>query len=107
MTDERKLVVASGYDAIADHYLAWSSLIDDPARVRLLSDFADRLPRDSEVLDLGCGAGLPSTRTLAERFRVTGVDLSSRQIEAARRNVPRAAFIQPDLAAVDFPDASF
>ena len=65
------------------------------------------MARGSEVLDLGCGAGLPSTRALAERFIVTGVDLSSRQIEAARRNVPSATFIQSDLAAVDFPDASF
>jgi cyclopropane fatty-acyl-phospholipid synthase-like methyltransferase len=107
MTYDRKSVVASGYDAISQRYLAWSSLIDDPARSRLLADFVDRLAPGSEVLDLGCGAGLPSTRILAEAFIVTGVDLSSRQIEAARRNVPNATFIQSDLAAIDFPDGSF
>jgi ubiquinone/menaquinone biosynthesis C-methylase UbiE len=107
VTDERKSVVASGYDAISERYLAWSSLIDDRARSRFLNEFVDRMAPGSEVLDLGCGAGLPSTRTLAERFIVTGVDLSSRQIEAARRNVPSATFIQADLAAIDFPDASF
>jgi SAM-dependent methyltransferase len=107
MTDERKAIVASGYDAMADRCLAWSSLIDDPARTRMLADFLDRLPPGSRVLDLGCGTGLPSTRALAERFTVTGVDLSFRQVAAARLNVPSATFIQGDLAMVDFPDASF
>ena len=107
MTDERKAIVASGYDAIAERYLAWSSRIDDPTRTRMLDDFAGRLPAGSKVLDLGCGTGLPATRVLAERFQVTGVDSSPRQLAAACRNVPTASFIQGDLATLDLPDASF
>jgi SAM-dependent methyltransferase len=107
MTDERKTIVASGYDAIAETYLAWAAAAADPARDRMLADFAARLPPGSKVLDLGCGAGLPSTLALAERFTVTGVDISPRQIEAARRNVPTATFICGDLVATDFPAASF
>lgn len=102
-----KAIVASGYDALSHRYLDWSARIVDSARARLLADFAGRLPAGSKVLDLGCGAGLPSTRALAERFDVTGVDISSRQIEAARRNVPSATFIEGDLVEVAFPDASF
>jgi SAM-dependent methyltransferase len=107
VTDERKVIVAAGYDAMRDRYLAWSGAIADTARERLLADFSERLAADSEVLDLGCGAGIPSTRALAERFRVTGVDISARQVEAARRSVPRATFIQGDLATIELPDASF
>jgi 2-polyprenyl-3-methyl-5-hydroxy-6-metoxy-1,4-benzoquinol methylase len=34
------------------------------------------------VLDLGCGAGVPATRWLADRsFTVTGMDVSARQLE--------------------------
>jgi ubiquinone/menaquinone biosynthesis C-methylase UbiE len=107
VTDERKTIVEAGYDAMADRYRAWSGAIDDTARTRLVADFSDRLPEGSTVLDLGCGAGIPSTRALAERFRVTGVDISTRQLEAARRNVPAATFIQGDFATLAFPDTSF
>ncbi len=107
MTDDRKAIVAAGYDAIASRYLDWSSRAIDPARVRMLDEFIARLPPGAQVLDLGCGAGVPSTRALATRFRVTGVDLSASQVAAARRNVPGATFIQADMAAVEFPAASF
>jgi SAM-dependent methyltransferase len=56
------------------------------------------------VLDLGCGCGVPVARHLAERFDVTGVDLSDRQIERARRLVPSASFIRADMTSVVFPD---
>lgn len=107
MTDERKAIVAAGYDAIASRYLDWSSRASDPARVRMLNEFIARLPPGAQVLDLGCGAGIPSTRALATRFRVTGVDFSASQVAAARRNVPGATFIQADMAAVEFSAASF
>jgi ubiquinone/menaquinone biosynthesis C-methylase UbiE len=59
------------------------------------------------VLDLGCGAGVLSTKQLAETFDVTGVDVSAVQLEIARRNVPRATFIQGDMASIAFPAQSF
>ena len=48
------------------------------------------IPLGSDVLDLGCGAGVPMTKALAAGRRVTGVDLSARQLELARGNVPEA-----------------
>jgi len=44
---------------------------------------------------------------LAERFALTGMDISTRQIELARRNVPGATFIHGDMTRVRFPPASF
>jgi SAM-dependent methyltransferase len=107
VTDERRAVVEAGYDAIADAYLEWTSRIHDDPRERMLSAFAARLPDGSRVLDLGCGAGLPSTKALAARFRVTGVDLSAAQLAIARRAVPEATFVHDDIATVDLPAASF
>ena len=107
MMDARKAIVACGYDAMSDRYLAWSTEIDDLARTSLLADFNARLAAGSDVLDLGCGAGIPATRALADRFRVTAVDISARQLEAARRNVPEATFLQGDLATIDLPAATF
>ncbi|HEX6780069.1 MAG TPA: class I SAM-dependent methyltransferase, partial [Ktedonobacterales bacterium] len=54
-----------------------------------------------------CGVGLPTARILAERFQVTGADLSARHIALARQNVPNATFLQADMTALTFPPARF
>jgi len=59
------------------------------------------------VLELGCGQGTPTTRLLAERFTVTGVDISARQLELARSAVPNATFLHADMASLDLPPQSF
>jgi SAM-dependent methyltransferase len=101
-----KRIVADGYDRIADRYLAWSALRPSSARLAAL-DLADRLiPPGADVLELGCGAGLPMTARLAIGRRLTGVDISAEQIRRARRNVPGATFIQADLTTVDRPAGS-
>jgi len=107
MTDHRKTIVAQGYDALAEEYVAWASRIVDDPRERMLDEFSVRMEPGARVLDLGCGAGLPSTKVLAIRFAVTGADISERQVKAARRNVPEATFIHADFGALNFPPGSF
>ncbi|MGK3206709.1 class I SAM-dependent methyltransferase [Amycolatopsis sp. MEPSY49] len=106
MSDARK-IVESGYDSSAERYLEWSARIADDPRLRFLAELTDRLDDGAEVLDLGCGAGVPCTKLLAERHDVLGVDLSTAQLDLARRNVPDARFEKADMAAVSFPDGSF
>ena len=60
-------IVRDGYDHIADRYLEWAAQIDDRARERHTTALLSRVPDGARVLDLGCGAGVPSTRALAER----------------------------------------
>lgn len=102
-----KHIVESGYDAIAQRYLDWSAKITGDPRLRYLAELDRRLPDGAKVLELGCGAGVPCSRVLAERHDVLGVDLSRRQIELARENVPRARFEKADMTALDLPDGSF
>ena len=102
-----KRTVADGYDRIAERYLDWGHGVQDDPRARMLALFAARLPDGARVLDIGCGAGVPSTAELARRFRVTGVDISARQLDAARGNVPSGTFIHGDIASMDFPDGSW
>ncbi|TML59867.1 MAG: class I SAM-dependent methyltransferase [Actinobacteria bacterium] len=66
-----------------------------------------RLPERSRVLDLGCGGGGPTTRALAARHDVVGVDISERQLERARRLVPEARFLSADATEVAFEPESF
>jgi SAM-dependent methyltransferase len=103
-TDPREIVKA-GYDAIADRYFDWASTFHTPA-MRWLEDLIGRLDEGSDVLDLGCGRGIPFTRRLAERHRVVGVDISPRQIELARTLVPRAEFVQADATSLERPPDS-
>ena len=107
MTDRRKRVVASGYDRMAQRYLEWGAAIEGDPRHRMLAEFSDWLPDDARVLDLGCGAGVPSTQELARRFDVIGVDISPSQLDLARRNVPDAEFILGDFSDLQLPDGAF
>lgn len=100
--DYRQLVRRS-YDACAADYGA-SRKSETGDEVRAL---VERLKDGATVLDIGCGAGVPIARTLSRRFRVTGVDVSSKMLKLARRNVPEGEFICQDVMSADFEDASF
>ena len=104
-----KQIVAQGYDVIGEWYAnqADQPLGDDDDRERYTSLVVRELQAGAELLDLGCGAGVPTTRRFAEYFAVTGVDISSEQIARARRNVPSATFIHGDMAGLEFGPATF
>ena len=102
-----KQVVEQGFDRIAERYLEWAQNGETEACDRYTSVLLDELPPGAEVLDLGCGSGVPTTQELARSFKVTGVDVSARQIALARQRVPGAWFIQADMTQLDFPWASF
>jgi SAM-dependent methyltransferase len=102
-----KRIVADGYDHIAERYLEWSQQTRVDERVRYTELILSSLPAGAAVLELGCGTGLPTTQRLAERFRLTGIDLSLRHIQLARQNVPGATFIHGDMTTVEFPQAVF
>jgi ubiquinone/menaquinone biosynthesis C-methylase UbiE len=104
MNMDHKETVKSGYNKIADRYLAERT--QDSPDVHLLHDFIDLLSPKSKVLDAGCGAGIPIAKMLAENFDVIGVDFSDAQIELARKNVPNAHFLRADMTQLDIPDES-
>src|SRR5690242_4393714 len=100
-----KKTVKEGYNTIANRYLAERTR--DSEDVRLLGDFIERLPPNAKVLDAGCGAGIPISQMLRERFRVTGVDFSDAQIGLAKKNVANAKFLCEDMTKLNFPENSF
>jgi ubiquinone/menaquinone biosynthesis C-methylase UbiE len=102
-----KKIIQQGYDQIADTYREWSQTVRLEEREKYTSYLLDHLPQGANVLDLGCGAGKPTTQHLAARFRVTGVDISGVQIKLARKNVAGTRFIQSDIGKLDFPPNSF
>ena len=106
MSADIKKVVASGYDEIAETYLRWTS--NSPLRQHWLDATISGLPPKARVLDLGCGAGIPVARQLADHgCDVVGVDESRRQIALASQNEPRGTFIAADMTKVAFDAMSF
>jgi SAM-dependent methyltransferase len=101
-----KEIVARGYDAIALRYAEWAGRVASPA-LEWLRDVDARLPDGADVLELGCGRGVPGTRQLARRHRVTGVDISAVQIELARHHVPEASFVHTDALELEVAPGSF
>jgi len=101
--NDYKALVQRGYDLCAAAYEKARQSEGNPE----LDLLTCQLSSGAHVLDIGCGAGIPITRTLAQRFQVTGVDISSEQIRRARRNVPEGIFIQGDIMSVNFLPASF
>jgi len=51
--------------------------------------FCSLLKKGDKVLDVGCGSGLKSKYLYSKGFDVTGIDLSDKLIDIARRESPR------------------
>jgi SAM-dependent methyltransferase len=99
-------LVRSGYNALSRHYRD-----DDDAADGYngwLANLVGLLPEHAQVLDIGCGCGIPAARHLTVAgHHVTGVDISDVQIERARHLVPGATLIRADATEIDFPPGSF
>ena len=103
-----KHIVSDAYDQIAERYLEWRARQPRQEEfTRWLGLLHDHLQSGAQILDIGCGAGIPLTLALSKTFDVTGVDISGHQIELARRHVPAARFIHGDVMTLDFAPVSF
>jgi cyclopropane fatty-acyl-phospholipid synthase-like methyltransferase len=105
MTDPKRLV-ERGYDVIADRYTELATS-DADLRMQHVAKLDEVLHGGSEVLELGCGAGVPVARALAQRHSLTGIDISKAQIDRARRNVPNGRFFQADMMTARFSVRTF
>ena len=107
MTDARTQLVADGYDVIGETFAEWRTRIVGDPRDEWEAALVERLDDGARLLELGCGAGAPETKRLAERFQLTGVDISPRQVERARAAIPNAEFLNADFTELELPAASF
>ena len=107
MSDPRTDLVGRGYDVMGERFAEWRDRIVGDPRREWEEELVSRLQHGARVLELGCGAGVPDTRRLAARFRVTGVDVSAGQVRRARAAVRQAEFIQADFTALELEPESF
>ena len=95
-----KEIVKKGYDVAGKKYTAERT--EDLVEMKILHEFTPYIPKGGKILDLGCGGGIPFTHYLSKRFKTTGIDISPKQIEFARKNVLDATFICGDVTVWDF-----
>lgn len=85
---------------------AWGAWRIPEADLRLLPEI-----RGKDVLELGCGAGQWSAWLADHGARVTGLDLSGRQLDHARRHVSDkgvpVSLVQASAESLPIEDASF
>lgn len=79
-----------------------------PAEVALLS----KLPQGATILDLGCGSGRFSVGAALHGFNVTGMDITPKAIEAARKKAladgaQHVVFVEGDMTSIPFPEQTF
>lgn len=105
--DGVRRIVEEGYDAMADRFAAWQREITGSRRIEWVERLIGLLPERPDVLELGSGAGVMSTRMLAERGRLVGVDVSGEQVRRARERVPGAEFLHADFTELELAQGSF
>ncbi|MFX0100970.1 MAG: class I SAM-dependent methyltransferase [Candidatus Hodarchaeota archaeon] len=96
-------------DLVALNKIAWERVADkfamrEPIHVGAVFEFfCDNLEENARVLDAGCGTGLPFAKYLVDKgFDVLGVDIASRMVELATKNVPGATFREGSITELDF-----
>jgi SAM-dependent methyltransferase len=93
---------SNGYEEIAPIYIVGRGQNVSGVGASVVADWSKMLPDGATVLDLGCGTGVPITKTLIERgFNVYGVDASPSMIAAFRARFPT---IPVQCAAVEDSD---
>lgn len=103
--DEISNLVEQGYNKIAEDYYNHRDLNKFNNE---LEEFASLLPKNAHVLDVGCGAGIPTAKFLINRgIKVTGIDLSDKMLSLARLNVPSAEFIKMDMNELKFEENTY
>jgi SAM-dependent methyltransferase len=102
-------VVRGSYDRVADNYVAMGmgDLAPTPWLRAALTAFAEDVRHLGPVLDVGCGPGTVTAFLAALGVDVSGVDLSPRMVEHARRLNPGLRFEVASATELRLPDGSF
>lgn len=69
--------------------------------------FIKELPFGARVLDVGCGSGVKSKYLIAHGLKVTGIDISDKLLEIARREVQGGQYRELSMMDLDLMPETF
>lgn len=97
------------YDKIARNYAKIFDYKDSslPYLGDFLASVKSATKDDFSILDLGCGTGRIAQFFSDKGCEVTGLDLSKKMIEIARKKHPKIKFLHKDMTKINFADKSF
>jgi SAM-dependent methyltransferase len=100
--------VRESYDRVADAYVEMNvgSLDAEPWLRAMLAAFAESVRGLGPVLDVGCGPGTVTAYLSGLGLDASGVDLSPRMVEHARRQYPDLRFDVASATELDLAPAS-
>ena len=100
--------IEASYNSVADEYAEefYEELKRKPFDREILDIFAASVTDQGLVCELGCGPGQVARYLRDRGVDIYGVDLSSRQVECARRLNPDIRFERGDMLALSAPDSS-
>src|SRR5436190_7115408 len=117
--EEVKHLVKTTYNqpGFAAKYFSWTTPSHSTRRT-YLQMLLPNLPigtKTTRILDLGCGAGVPTTSFVLSHLQnahVTATDLSSAQLSLAASHLARyipdsLTLLESDMSLVSFPPSSF
>jgi len=88
--------VRKQYNKVAHEYLRQR---DNFKNNKYIDKLISLLPKNATILDLGCGAGIPIDSYLIKHgYKIIGIDISDKQIELAKENVPEGKFERKDMS---------
>ncbi|SCL38670.1 Methyltransferase domain-containing protein [Micromonospora pallida] len=100
--------IRESYDTVADDYVnvAPARFAEDALGRGMLAAFAESVRANGgrPVADVGCGPGHVTVHLDSLGVSASGVDLSPRMVEIARRAYPALRFDVGSMTALDFPD---
>ncbi|MFX1315841.1 MAG: class I SAM-dependent methyltransferase [Promethearchaeota archaeon] len=103
--NEVQELVEKSYDKIAMEYYRHRDLNKFNSE---LDKFISLLSKNAIILDVGCGAGIPTAKYLFQKgINVIGIDISDVMLKMARENVPDGKFIKMDITNLQFDENSF
>lgn len=100
-----KETVTEGYNRLSTYYRKHFELTH-PYK-HWIQDLTLQIREEGDILELGCGDGLPVAQLLSTQYNYVGVDISEVQIANAKKNILNGTFLVADMSELNFSQNSF
>ncbi len=101
-----KGITKRSYDEYAQEFASFATVFRGKLK-KWIEYFSLQFPRNSKILDIGCGAGRDASYFASKGFSITGIDFSKRLIEIAKNKVSGGKFSVMDFENLSFPYSNF